>query len=64
MGAIVCQALGFAQEKSRHFVHPKSKYYVEFPGSATMIGDEPISEFGERQGSAKTYKEFTARLRK
>lgn len=45
----VMEGLGFTQEKSRHFIHPKSKYYVEFPGSATVIGNEPISEFNERR---------------
>lgn len=49
----VMEHLGFTQEKSRHFIHPKSKYFVEFPGSATTIGDEPISEFQERK--VKTY---------
>jgi hypothetical protein len=43
------EGLGFTQDKSRHFIHPKSKYFVEFPGSATTIGDEPISQFNERK---------------
>ncbi len=55
----VMEALGFTQEKSRHFIHPKSKYYVEFPGSATTIGDEPISEFHERKVKTNVLKLLT-----
>lgn len=41
------ESLGFVQDKSRHFVHPKSQYFVEFPGSAVTVGDELIQEFNE-----------------
>lgn len=37
--------LGFSRERGRHFIHPHTDYFVEFPGSASMIGDEPIREF-------------------
>ncbi len=40
-------ALGFSRESGRHFVHPKSDFFVEFPGNAATVGDEPISEFSE-----------------
>lgn len=40
-------SLGFKQDQSRHFIHPHSKYFVEFPGAAMMIGDQPIKEFSE-----------------
>lgn len=30
----VMESLGFTQDKSRLFIHPRSKYYVEFPGAA------------------------------
>lgn len=43
----VMLSLGFAQDRSRHFVHPKSKYFVEFPGAAVKVGDQPITEFTE-----------------
>lgn len=56
----VLQNLGFTQEKSRHFVHPKSKYYVEFPGSATTIGDEPIPELNERHVKTNALKLLTS----
>jgi len=32
--------IGFEQ-KGRHFMHPKSNFYVEFPGTTLIIGDEP-----------------------
>ncbi len=43
----VMLTLGFTQDRSRHFVHTKSKFFVEFPGSAVMIGDQLITEFSE-----------------
>lgn len=33
------EKLGFEQ-KERHFTHPNSIFFVEFPGSALIIGDE------------------------
>jgi hypothetical protein len=45
----VMKKLGFAREKGRHFVHPRSKFFVEFPGVATQIGDQPVIEFAERK---------------
>lgn len=43
----VMESLGFKQDKSRLFVHPESKYYVEFPGAAVKVGEELITAFGE-----------------
>jgi hypothetical protein len=40
--------LGFKQDTSRLFIHPNSKYFVEFPGKSMEIGDEIIKEFSER----------------
>jgi hypothetical protein len=45
----IMESLGFNQDKSRLFIHPNSKYFVEFPGTSTMIGDSPIEEFAERK---------------
>ena len=45
---VTMEGLGFAQEKSRLFIHPHSKYYVEFPGSSVAIGEELITEYSER----------------
>jgi hypothetical protein len=41
------EKLGFTQDKSRHFIHPNSSYFVEFPGSSMTVGDELIQEFNE-----------------
>ena len=41
------QELGFEQNKSRLFIHPDTKYFVEFPGSAVQIGESLITEFNE-----------------
>ncbi len=43
----VMESLGFFREATRHYVHPKSKFYVEFPGSAVLIGDQPVTKFDE-----------------
>lgn len=40
--------LGFVQDVSRLYIHPKSKFFVEFPGNSTEIGDEKITEFSEK----------------
>ncbi len=39
--------LGFEQERSRYFTHPKSKFFVEFPGAAVLVGDQPIENFSK-----------------
>lgn len=41
------ESLDFVQDAGRHFVHPNSKFYVEFPGSAVLVGESPITEFNE-----------------
>lgn len=38
----IMNGLGFSREEGRHFIHPDTPYFVEFPGSAAAIGDEPI----------------------
>ena len=38
--------LGF-REKDRYFVHPETKYYVEFPPGPLAVGDEPVREVVE-----------------
>lgn len=43
----VMESLGFRQDKSRHFIHPDTKFFVEFPGAAVMVGDEPLVEFSK-----------------
>jgi hypothetical protein len=48
---VIMETLGFVQEKSRHFTHPKTKYFVEFPGLSMAIGDQAILEFAQRKTS-------------
>lgn len=55
----VMEGLGFIQDRSRLFRHPDSIYMVEFPGTALVIGDEPIREFAERVIDGKTLKLLT-----
>ena len=55
----VMEKLGFLQDKSRLFRHPHSVYMVGFPGTALVIGDEPIREFAERVVEGKTLKLLT-----
>ena len=45
---IVMIGLGFTQDSSRLFIHPHSKYFVEFPGKSMEVGDEIVKEFSER----------------
>jgi hypothetical protein len=42
------QSLGFTREQ-RHWRHPRSRYWVEFPTGPVAIGEETIHEFAERQ---------------
>ncbi len=55
----VMEAIGFIKVPTRHFVHPESKFYVEFPGSAVLIGDQPIIEFDEIKTKFGTLKLLT-----
>lgn len=40
--------LGFAKTQ-RHWTHPKSRYWVEFPPGPVAIGEETIRHFAERE---------------
>lgn len=41
-------SLGF-QKEGRHWVHPNTAYWVEFPTGPVAIGEETIREFAERR---------------
>lgn len=41
-------SLGFEKE-GRHWAHPKTKYFVEFPAGPVAIGEETIREFAKRR---------------
>lgn len=45
----VMNRLGFIKDRGRHFVHPKTKYFVEFPGNTLAIGDSFETEVVERK---------------
>ncbi len=42
------QSLGF-EKTQRHWTHPKSRYWVEFPSGPVAIGEETICDFAERE---------------
>lgn len=45
--------LGFRKE-GRHWVHPESKFWVEFPAGPVAVGDRAVSEFAMRRTSVGT----------
>lgn len=45
------QSLGFKKEQ-RHWRHPHTRYWVEFPAGPVAIGEETIHAFAERRTSA------------
>jgi len=42
------ESLGF-EKTHRHWTHPKSRYWVEFPPGPVAIGEETIRDFAERE---------------
>lgn len=44
----VLKRLGFA-EKGRHFVHPDTKFFVEFPTGPLTVGDQRVERVAERK---------------
>ena len=43
-------SIGFARQgKARHFIHPDTKFYVEFPPGPLMVGDQRVEQVSERQ---------------
>lgn len=43
---LVMEANGFS-EKGRHFTHPDSAYFIEFPDGPLSVGEEPVKEINE-----------------
>lgn len=41
------EVLGYQKNRSRHWIHPKNPYLVEFPGSVLAIGDSLDVELAE-----------------
>jgi hypothetical protein len=44
----VMASLGFT-ERGRHFVHPNTKFLIEFPNGPLMVGDQRIVEVRKRR---------------
>ena len=44
------QSLGF-EKQQRHWRHPRSRYWVEFPAGPVAVGGETIHEFAEREST-------------
>lgn len=40
--------LGFRKERGRHWTHPGTAYWIEFPPGPVQVGDEVIHDFAER----------------
>jgi hypothetical protein len=45
------ESLGFSR-RQRHWVHPHTSYWVEFPGGPVAIGEEVIHDFAEMTSRA------------
>jgi hypothetical protein len=44
----VMTGLGF-EKAERHWTHPESRYWVEFPPGPVQVGDSVVTEFAERR---------------
>lgn len=55
----VMKSLGFSQDRSRLFEHPRTKFFVEFPGSAVRVGEALITEFNELKQTGGVLKLLT-----
>lgn len=45
-------AIGFTKSSGRHFTHPDTEYFVEFPKPPLAIGDMPIKEWATQNNKA------------
>lgn len=41
----VMRELGFERQSARHFQHPETEYFVEFPSAPLAVGNEPVREW-------------------
>lgn len=44
----ILKSLGFS-EKGRHFVHPDTEFFVEFPTGPLMVGDQHVQKVSTRK---------------
>ena len=46
--------LGFVKQPGRHWTHPDSEFFVEFPPGPVMVGSDHVRDFAERTTPAGT----------
>jgi hypothetical protein len=44
--------IGFSKSSGRHFTHPETEYFVEFPKPPLSIGNMPINEWATQNNKA------------
>ncbi len=47
-------SLGFKKSSGRHFTHPKTEYFVEFPKPPLSIGNLPIKKWATQKNKSGT----------
>lgn len=52
-------SLGFSRGAGRHFTHPRTPYYVEFPSGPLAIGNAPVTTTAVRKTAAGTLRLLT-----
>lgn len=57
--AAVMTPLGFTAERGRHFVHPRTRYLVEFPSGPLALGDRPVRKTARLATAAGTIRILT-----
>lgn len=55
----VMDQLGFKKGNGRHFTHPYSNYFVEFPSAPLAIGNEPVKSWDVLKTKAGTIQILT-----
>lgn len=51
--------LGFERGKGRHFIHPNTDFFVEFPSPPLTVGNRPLKRFNEIRSSVGYLKLLT-----
>ncbi len=51
--------LGFRREQGRHWTHPDTAFWIEFPPGPVQVGDEVVHDFAERQTAHGTLRILT-----
>ncbi len=56
----VMASIGFKRASGRHFEHPYSRYFVEFPAGPLAVGDQPVRETARLATPAGTIRILTS----